>query len=120
MSVADDIASARALFEKAERETNPESKAHALDEAIGLLASCDPEEITDAQRTLIANLRLAHTRRLLVQLSALASISADAWFSYVALLIDELKPEVEHLTQTDPGLKANYERILKSWNVDLK
>jgi len=119
VSVADDIADARALFEKAEREADPERKAHALDEAIALLASCDPDEATDAQTTLIANLRLAHTRRLLVQLVSLTSITMDAWFEYIGLLIGELGPEVERLTRTDPDLKTNYARFLELWGPEI-
>ena len=119
MSVAHDIAEARALFEKAERETDPQRKAHALDEAIALLASCDPDEMTDAQTQLIANLRLAHTRRLLAQLVGLTSVSMDAWFEYVGLLIGELKPEVERLTQADPDLNKNYAQFLELWGPDV-
>jgi hypothetical protein len=56
--------------------TRPELKAHALEEAVTLLASCDPDEVSDAEGKLIANLRTAHTRRLLVQLVGLAR---SAW-----------------------------------------
>jgi hypothetical protein len=119
VSVAHDIAEARTLFEKAERETDPERKAHALDEAIALLASCDPDEASEAEIKLIANLRLAHTRRLLVQLVGLTSVSMDAWFEYVHLLNGELKPEVERLTQSDTELKKSYARLLELWGADV-
>ena len=119
MSVAQDIADARALFEKAERETDPERKAHALDEAIALLASCDPDEVTEAETRLISNLRLAHTRRLLAQLVGLTSVSMDAWFEYIGLLIGELKPEVERLTQSDPELRKNYAQFLELWGPEV-
>jgi len=112
VSAAQEIADARALFEKAEREADPEFKARALEEAIGLLASCDPDEITEAQARLISNVRLAHTRRLLVQLVGLKSVSLDAWFEYVRLLMDELNPEVERLTASDAELKENYRRFI--------
>src|ERR1044071_3971954 len=101
MSVARDIAEARALLEQAERETRPDLKAHALEEAVKLLASCDPDEISDAERKLIANLRLAHTRRLLAQLVGLASVSMDEWFGYIGLLLGRLSPEVDRLTPAD-------------------
>ena len=113
MSVGRDISAARTLFEKAERETNPELKARALEEATSLLASCDPDEITDADAKLIANLRMAHTRRLLTQLVGLASISMDAWFDYIDLLFGELRPEVRRLTEADPELMDNYRRFVK-------
>ena len=115
MSVARDIASARALFEKAERETRPDLKAHALEEAVTLLASCDPDEVSAAEAKLIANLRMAHTRRLLAQLLGLASVSMDEWFGYVGLLLGELRPEVERVTEADRALKENYARFLGLW-----
>ena len=119
MSVAHDIAEARALFEKAERETRPELKAHALEEAVTLLASCDPDEVSDAEGKLIANLRTAHTRRLLVQLVGLASVSMDEWFDYIGLLLGELSPEVERVTQADAQLKENYEKFLALWGAEI-
>jgi hypothetical protein len=114
-----DITTARALFEKAERETNPDLKARALDEAITLLASCDPDEISDADAELIANLRMANTRRLLTQLVGLAAISMDAWFDYIRLLFGELSPEVRRLTEADAELKDNYRRFVKLWGSEL-
>jgi hypothetical protein len=119
MSTAHDISGARELFEKAEREVNPDRKAFALEEAIILLSSCDPDDMSDAERKSIANLRLAHTRRLLVQLVGLRSVSMDAWFEYVHLLFDELSGEVERLTGADPELKENYGRFLKLWGPEV-
>ena len=113
MSAARDIAGARELLENAERETNPELKAQSLEEALALLASLDPDEVSDAQRQLIANLRLAHTRRLLAQLVSLSSVSMDAWFDYVDLLLGELRPEVARLTASDAELEANYARFIE-------
>jgi hypothetical protein len=119
VSVASDIAQGRTLFEKAERETNPALKAHALEEATSLLASCDPDEITAAEAKLIANIRMAHTRRLLAQLVGLTSISMDEWFDYVHLLFGELSPEVERLTQSDAELRGNYERFVRLLGPEL-
>jgi len=119
MSVARDIADARALFERAERETRPELKAHALEEAVTPLGSCDPDEISGAERKLITHLRVAHTRRLLAQLVGLASVSMDEWFGYIGLLLGELSPEVERVTQADAALKENYERFLGLWGADI-
>ena len=112
MTVAKDIAEARALFEKAERETNPAAKAVALEEAIVLLDSCDPDEVTGPEAQLIANVRLANTRRLLAQLVGMAPVSMDTWFDYVGLLIGELRPEVERLAEADAELKKGLERFL--------
>jgi hypothetical protein len=84
-----------------------------------LLASCDPDDATDAETRLIANLRLAHTRRLLVQLIGLTSVSMDAWFEYIRLLMGELNPEVERLTRGDPELKKNYAQFLELWGPEI-
>ena len=119
MSVSADIASARALLEKAEREANPELKALALEEAVSLLSSIDAGEISDREASLIANLRMAHTRRLLAQLVALGSVSLDAWFDYVHLLFSELRPEVERLIRDDPQLKDNYARFIELWGPEV-
>ena len=112
MSSARDIATARELFEKAELEANPEFKAHALQEAVSLLASLDPEETSDAERRMIGNLRQAHTRRLLAQLVTLKSVSMDAWFDYVHLLFGELKPEVQQLVRADRQLGENFTKFV--------
>jgi len=119
VTAADDIAGTRRLFEKAEREADPELKAHALEEALALLASIDPDEMSDAERKLVANLRLAHARRLLGQLVGLASVSMDAWFEYVGLLLGDLGVEVERLIQADAELKENYDRFLELWGADV-
>jgi hypothetical protein len=119
MGVTQDITNARVLFERAERETRPELKAHALEEATNLIASLDPDELSESERRLVANVRLAHTRRLLVQLVSLTSVSMDAWFEYVRLLIGELRPEVERLTETDEELKENYGRFLRLWGPEM-
>jgi len=119
MSVAEDIASARTWFEKAERETSPELKAHALEEATTLLASLDPDELSQGERNLVANVRLSHTRRLLVQLVSLTSASMDAWFDYIGILMGELRPEVDRLTESDAALKENYGRFLGLWGREM-
>lgn len=115
----EEIASARGFFEKAEREADPELKAHALEEALAMLASLDPDEISDSERTLIGNLRLAHTRRLLVQLVGLQSASMDAWFEYLRLLFGDLSPEVERLIENDAALRDNYAKFTGLWGREL-
>jgi hypothetical protein len=119
VSVAEDIASARAWFEKAERETSPELKAHALEEATTLLASLDPDELSEADRKLVTNVRVSHTRRLLVQLVSLSSVSMDAWFDYIRILMGELRPEVDRLIESDEALKENYGRFLGLWGPEM-
>lgn len=119
MSIAQDIASARGLFERAEREADPELKVHALDEALTLLSSCDPDDISDSERKLIWNLRVAHTRRLLLQLVSLSSVSMDAWFDYARLLFGELKDEVGLLIGNDAQLRQNYDRFIRLWGPEV-
>lgn len=75
--------------------------------------------MSDAQRRLISNLRVAHTRRLLVQLVALTSVSMDAWFDYARLLFGELKDEVERLVGSDAQLRENYERFITLWGPEM-
>ena len=41
MSVTTDIAEARSLLEKAERESDPEQETHHIEEALGLLETVD-------------------------------------------------------------------------------
>jgi hypothetical protein len=115
----EEIASARAYFEKAERESDPELKAHALEEALALLASLDADEISEGERTLIANLRLAHTRRMLAQLVRVEAMSMDAWLGYVRLIFGDLRPEVERLIESDAGLRENYAKFTGLWGREL-
>ena len=83
------------------------------------LASLDPDEISESERTLIGNLRLAHTRRLLVQLVGLQSASMDAWFEYLRLLFGDLSPEVERLIENDAALRDNYAKFTGLWGREL-
>jgi len=117
--VTRDIAEARALFEKAERETRPERKAQALEEAVALLASIDPDEVSETEGKQIANLRMAHTRRLLSQLVGFTSVTMDDWFDYIGLLLGELSSDVERVTQADAQLKENYEKFLGLWGTEI-
>ena len=77
MTIARDIEEARAVLESSERKSNPTLEAHALEEAIELLDSCAAEDISPSERTLIANLPVSHTRRLLTRLVTLESVSTD-------------------------------------------
>lgn len=119
MTVARDIANARALFEKAEREEDPGVKAHALDEALAVLGSCDPRDVTEAEAQLIANLRLSHVRRLLAQIMTLPPVSMDAWFDYADLFFGELRTEVGTLVAGDSRLRENYEKFIRLYGPDV-
>jgi hypothetical protein len=119
MTIAQDIEEARSLFERAEREADPLRKARALEDGLALLESSASDEISDAERTLIANLRLAHARRLLSQLVTLHAVQMDVWFSYTKLLFFELKSEVDSLTQSDAQLRENYRQFVRLWRQEL-
>ena len=119
MSIAHDIEEARALFERAESVYDPEHKARALQEALDLLDSCTSEALSSDERTLVRNLRLSHTRRLLVQIVSLTSMEFETWFNYIKLLFFGLKSEVEILTIEDPDLRENYDRFVRLWRQEL-
>ena len=118
MTVQRDIVEARNLLERAEREQDPELRAHAIEEALILLESCTADEVTVGERTLISNIRNAHTRRLLSQLPALMAVSFDIWFSYFQILV-KLRTEVDALTKTDGELRENHERFIRLWRQEL-
>lgn len=113
------IEKARGLFEQAERETNPERKAQFLEEAIESLDFCEAEDLSASERTLLTNIRVSHTRRLLVQLVSLQSVTMDVWFSYIKLLLVELKDEVALALEQDPALKESYEQFIALWRQEL-
>ena len=113
MTIARDIDDARVLLESAEKETNPALKAQFILEAIEQLDDCAAENISLSERTLIANLRVAHTRRLLTQVTAFESASMDAWLSYYALLLFFLKDEVDLVLKENTQLKKEFKVFLR-------
>ena len=113
MTIAPDIDEARVLLERAERELDPAQKAKLILEAIEQLDDCLAEDISPAERTLIANLRVSHTRRLLTQLTALESASMDVWLSYNVLLLGFLKDEVDLVLKENAKLKENFKVFLR-------
>ena len=96
-----------------------ELKSHALDEALALLATCDPDDVTLSERELIANLRLSHARRLLSQIMTLPAVTMDAWFDYVDLLFGELRTEVDLLIAGDSQLRENHEKFVSLFGPDV-
>ena len=61
MSVSTDIAEARALLERAERESDPEQESRHIEEALALLETVDSP--TQQESALISNLRTSYARR---------------------------------------------------------
>jgi len=116
MTASADIAQARALLEKAERESDPEQETRHIEEALLLLEMADEPTPNEAQ--LIGNLRSSYARRLLTQMPNLKSVSFEIWLFYFNVLV-QLSSEVETLTRDDPMLAANRRDFLTMWGPDV-
>ena len=115
MSAAQDIAAARELLERAERETDPEQKTHHIEEALLLLDTVeDPDE---GELRLIANLRTSYARQLLSRLPGLQSAGFDVWLFYVNVL-RHLSAEVEALVREQPALAENRAKFVAMWGPE--
>jgi hypothetical protein len=99
-----EIQEVRELFDRAECETDPRRKHAALEEGLDRLAdlSEDEDELSQTDRTLLRNLRRSNARRLLSQL----------WFSYLALLLFRLGPEVDALLAEDQAVRTAYQAFV--------
>jgi len=116
MSVTTDIAEARSLLEKAERESDPEQETHHIEEALGLLETVD--DATPAQKQLISNLRTSYARRLLTRLPRLESVPFDVWLFYYGVMV-RLAREIEALISADPALEDRRKQFLSAWGPDI-
>jgi hypothetical protein len=116
MPASADIAEARMLLERAERESDPEQETRHIEEALLLLETAD--DPTPQETRLIANLRLSYARRLLTQLPNLKSASFEVWLFYFNILV-ELTGEVEALTTADPALAANRQEFAAMWGPEM-
>ena len=85
MPASADISEARALLERAERESDPEQETHHIEEALLLLETVDNP--TPEETTLIANLRMSYARRLLAKVPKLKSVSFDVWLLYFKVMV---------------------------------
>ena len=115
MPASADIAEARVLLERAERESDPEQETRHIEEALALLESAD--DPTPDESKLVANLRLSYARRLLTQMPRLKSVSFDVWLFYFNVLVN-LASEIEALTAADPILAANRQEFVGMWGAD--
>ena len=113
--VLTDISKARALLERAERESDPEQETRHIEEALLLLETAD--DATPEEKRLIANLRASYARRLLMQMPKLKSVSFEVWLFYFNVLVT-LASEVEALTAADPALAANRQEFVAMWGTD--
>jgi hypothetical protein len=116
MSVATDIAEARALLEKSERESDPEQETRHIEEALALLETVD--DATPQESILISNLRNSYARRLLTRLPKLESVPFDVWLFYYGVLTD-LAPEIQTLISADAGLDERRKRFLSVWGAEI-
>ena len=116
MPASADISEARALLERAERESDPEQETRHIEEALLLLETA--ENATPEERRLIANLRMSHARRLLTKVPQLKSAPFEVWLFYFNVLV-ALASEVEALTAADPELAANRQGFLAMWGPEV-
>ena len=116
MPASADIAEARVLLERAERESDPEQETRHIEEALLLLETAD--DATPEETRLIANLRMSYARRLLTKVPKLKSVSFEVWLSYFNVLV-ALASEVEALAAADPALAANRQEFVAMWGPDV-
>ena len=116
MPVPADIAEARLLLERAEREPDPEQETRHIEEALLLLESVD--DPTPEEARLVANLRTSYARRLLTRVPKLKSVSFEVWLFYFNVLV-KLASEVENLTSADPALAANRHEFVAMWGPEV-
>ena len=116
MPASADISEARALLERAERESDPEQETRHIEEALLLLEAAD--DPTPEETKLIANLRMSYARRLLTKVPKLKSVSFEVWLFYFNVLVT-LASEVEALTTTDSKLAANRQEFNAMWGPEM-
>ncbi|MFC3552493.1 hypothetical protein ACFOLC_15925 [Lysobacter cavernae] len=114
------IEEVRSLFELAERETDPERKFTALEEALDLTDDLRGDPAVDPAVLGVANnLRQSHLRRLLGQLVAMHHVEMDTWFNYIKLLLLRVVPEVEAVLAKDSTLRESYVTFKNLWKDEL-
>jgi hypothetical protein len=116
MSVARDIAEARALLERAERESDPEQESHHIEAALAVLETVD--DATPEENRLISNLRTSYARRLLTRLPRLESVPFDVWLFYYGVLV-QLAREIKTLTAADSALDERRKQFLSVWGPQI-
>ena len=116
MPASADISEARALLERAERESDPEQETRHIEEALLLLETAD--DPTPEETKLIANLRMSYARRLLTKVPRLKSVSFEVWLFYFNVLVT-LASEVEALTAADRELATNRQEFASMWGPDV-
>ena len=122
MDIPDEIKEARKLLEDAERSNKPERKAILLEEGLDKMESYvdEHQNLSDSVLNFISNIRIAHTRRLLIQLSSIQDIEIGLWFEYTKILFLRLKKECETIFAEDSRLKEIYDAFVDVWREDFK
>ena len=110
----------RDLFDRAERESEPQRKVADLEDALDLLETLSEEgsQLAPSDQTLVRNLRRSNTRRLLSQLVGMRNVQFDVWFGYLSLLIFRLGPEMDTLLKEDEDLRSAYLAFVSLWGPD--
>lgn len=117
MTATTDIAEARALLERAERESDPELECEHIEEALILLETA--EDPTPQQEEVIANVRTAYARRFLGRVSRLKKSTFETWSYYLAIL-EKLQPEIDALAAEDPQLAEYRREFVAMWGAEVE
>jgi hypothetical protein len=110
----------RDLFDRAERESDPQRKVADLEDALDLLETSSDEgsQLGPSDQTLVRNLRRSNTRRLLSQLVGMRNVQFDVWFGYLSLLIFRLGPEMDALLKEEEDLRSAYLAFVNLWGPE--
>ena len=115
-----ELEEARQLFEKAERETDPDRKFASLEEALDLIDDFSDEHPAESAELLFAhNLRRSNLHRLLSQLADMRNLQIESWFKYIKLLLLRIEPEVASILASDPPLRTAHRKFLALWGDEL-
>lgn len=111
----------RGHWEKTEVEHDPARKYQLLEQALAATDDYLIEHEGSAEGARAENLRRAHARRLLVQLSAMDAndIEIEAWLDYFLVFVRQLQPDLAELTASDVGLKQAYRNFLDTYRAPL-
>lgn len=113
MEPTDELKDVRALFEEAERLTDPVRKYDVLYDALVMLEEYEQDHprMEESERVFLKNLRHAHTRRLLRQLLSMPNPDVLTWLKYYLLFIDQLKVESASVLREHPELQGRFDEF---------
>ena len=115
-----ELEEARQLFERAERETDPDRKFAALEEALDLVDDFAGEHPAESPELLFAkNLRRSNLHRLLLQLTDMRNLQINSWFKYIKLLLLRVEPEIASILASEPSLRTAHRKFVALWGDEL-